>query len=266
MAILTWLMLQQAVFASAGVPNMNGAYRVQNTNSFNTNFSSYPPLGRPNNTVKYVEVYSAEAIETVYSQVWWTMSSLSPFPDAMVKQYDGKVMAIVGYEFDQVIKNPDGSETPVPITWSYNHHYSARVVGKYAEMEQVPVSGHGDPLAKNAGHLSPPYKGSPASVWLAHSTRDDPTPNSSIPAIVDFDEANGGEWRKSFHGYPHGYAQLVESPIGFRIEPMQVWECRTLPATFCPSTCHLLICSSPCSSSSPADRYQKSRRINADCG
>ena len=33
---------------------------------------------------------------------------------------------------------------------------------------------------------------------------------SPIPAIVDFDEANGGEWRKSFHGYPHGYAQLVE--------------------------------------------------------
>ena len=36
------------------------------------------------------------------------------------------------------------------------------------------------------------------------------------------DEANGGEWRKSFHGYPHGYAQLVESPVGFRIEPMQI--------------------------------------------
>ena len=32
----------------------------------------------------------------------------------------------------------------------------------------------------------------------------------------------GGEWRKSFHGYPHGYAQLVESPVGFRIEPMQI--------------------------------------------
>jgi len=25
-------------------------------------------------------------------------------------------------------------------------------------------------------------------------------------------EGNGGESRKSFHGYPHGYAQLIESP------------------------------------------------------
>lgn len=138
------------------------------------------------------------------------MSSLSPFPDEFLKEYANKTMAIVGYEFDQVIRNPDGTETPVPVTWSYNHHYSARVVGKYAEMEQVPVSGYGDPLAKNAGHLSGAFKGSPASVWTAKSTKADPRPNSPIPAIVDFDEANGGEWRKSFHGYPHGYAQLVE--------------------------------------------------------
>jgi hypothetical protein len=107
--------------------------------SFNTNFSSYPALGRADNKVKYVEVYSAEAIETLYSQVWWTMSSLSPFPDDFVKEYSNKTMAIVGYEFDQVIRNPDGTETPVPVTWSYNHHYSARVVGKYATMEQVPL-------------------------------------------------------------------------------------------------------------------------------
>jgi hypothetical protein len=76
------------------------------------------------------------------------------------------------------------------------------VVGKYAAMERKPVSGPEDPLAKGAGHLSGAFQGKPASVWLAHSTPDDPTPNSSIPAIVDFDEANGGEWRKSFHGYP----------------------------------------------------------------
>ena len=27
---------------------------------------------------------------------------------------------------------------------------------------------------------------------------------------------------QSFHGYPHGYAQLVDSPVGFRVEPMQI--------------------------------------------
>jgi hypothetical protein len=226
MVVLSMLPVVLATAWANDIPNMNGEYHVQNDlvpgKSFNTNFSSYPALGRTDNKVRYVEVYSAEAIETLYSQVWWTMSSLSPFPEALQKEFDSKVMAIVGYEFDQVIRNDDGTETPVPVTWSYNHHYSARVVGKYAEMYQVPVSGPDDPMAKHGGHLSGPFKGSPASVWLAQSTKDDPTPNSSIPAIVDFDEANGGEWRKSFHGYPRGYAQLVEGPIGFRIEPMQI--------------------------------------------
>ena len=53
--------------------------------------------------------------------------------------------AIVGYEFDQVIANEDGTESPVPVTWSYNHHYSARVVGQYAEMYRHPVDGQHDP-------------------------------------------------------------------------------------------------------------------------
>ena len=88
-----------------------------------------------------------------------------------------------------MIHNPDGTGplpdgTPVPVTWSYNHHYSARVVGKHAKMYQQPVSGHDDPLAKNAGHLSGAFKGQPASVWLAESDASDPSPNSSIPAIV----------------------------------------------------------------------------------
>ena len=117
------------------------------------------------------------------------------FPADMVKAFDNKTIAIVGYEFDQVMRNKNGTETPVPVTWSYNHHYSARVVGKYAKMKQVPVSGPTDPLAKKVGgHLSGPFKGSPASVWSAEP-QNDPHPNcqndSCIPAIVDFDEANG---------------------------------------------------------------------------
>ena len=230
--LLPWALAGHALAGHAlasSVPNMNGVYFIQDGNStnsqhttelpadFSTNFSDYPALGRPDNTVKYVEAYSEE-ISTLYSQVWWTMGPVYKFPKEFIAEYDDKVMAIVGYEFDQVIHNPDGTGplpdgTPVPVTWSYNHHYSARVVGKHAKMYQQPVSGPGDPLAKNAGHLSGAFKGQPASVWLAESTTDDPDPNSSIPAIVDFDEANGGEWRKSFHGYPHGYAQLVENPV-----------------------------------------------------
>ena len=72
-------------------------------------------------------------------------------------------------------------------------------------MYQEGIDPSKDPSAKHYGHLSGPHQGKPASIWKARS-QNDPTPNSPIPAIVDFDEANGGEWRKSFHGYPHGYA------------------------------------------------------------
>ena len=35
-------------------------------------------------------------------------------------------------------------------------------------------------------------------------------------------EGNGGEYRKSYHGYPAGFAQLIESPTHFHIQPMQI--------------------------------------------
>jgi hypothetical protein len=35
-------------------------------------------------------------------------------------------------------------------------------------------------------------------------------------------EGNGGESRKSFHGYPAGFAQLIESPQSWHITPMQI--------------------------------------------
>jgi len=162
-------------------------------------------LGRPDNKVRFLESRS-ETISTLYSQIWWTMGPVAKFDAALVSEYDGKTMAIVGYEWDQVITNKDGSETPVPVTWSYNHHYSARVVGKGAKMYRKPLASKEDPAYRHMGHLSGPYQGMPASVWLARSA-EDPSPASDcadskngapncIPAIVDFDEANGGEWRK----------------------------------------------------------------------
>ena len=32
----------------------------------------------------------------------------------------------------------------------------------------------------------------------------------------------GGEFRKSYHGYPSGYAQLIHSPSQWVVEPMQI--------------------------------------------
>ena len=37
-----------------------------------------------------------------------------------------------------------------------------------------------------------------------------------------FSEANGGESRNSFHGYPKNKAQLLYSPKYFSIQPMQI--------------------------------------------
>merc|ERR550539_1979583 len=50
----------------------------------------------------------------------------------------------------------------------------------------------------------------------------DPNADSGIPTSQFFSEGNGGEFRKSYHGYPKGFAQLVESPTTFHIQPMQI--------------------------------------------
>ena len=42
------------------------------------------------------------------------------------------------------------------------------------------------------------------------------------PQVQLFSEGNGGEMRLSYHGYPKGYAQLIESPDSFQVTPMQI--------------------------------------------
>ena len=48
-----------------------------------------------------------------YSQVWWTSWS-NELPKDIQQKFDGKVMAIVGVEMDQVRKTPQG-DVSVPI-------------------------------------------------------------------------------------------------------------------------------------------------------
>jgi hypothetical protein len=49
-------------------------------------------------------------------------------------------------------------------------------------------------------------------------------------------EGNGGEMRKSYHGYPQGYAQLIQSPDTFTPVPMQIdtWNRHMENATYIP--------------------------------
>jgi hypothetical protein len=89
-------------------------------------------------------------------------------------------------------------------------HYVAWLKGKQATMVELDGTDHGvtgHPLLMNAVAI------------------DDPNPSSTIPTSQFFSEGNGGESRKSYHGYPQykniGNAQLLESPTEFVMTPMQ---------------------------------------------
>lgn len=46
--------------------------------------------------------------------------------------------------------------------------------------------------------------------------------NYPYPTNIVFQTNSGGEFRKSYHGYPNGYAQLIHSPTQWVIEAMQI--------------------------------------------
>ena len=62
-------------------------------------------------------------------EVFWTDQHNQPLPEAIVKRFANKTIAIVGYEQDQVMVTPQGqpgvapeNDVSVPINWAYNHH------------------------------------------------------------------------------------------------------------------------------------------------
>eukprot|EP01084_Bolivina_argentea_P258905 436665_1 len=194
--------------------NMNGEYLVasgatQNVN-FNTDYAS--------KANEYFDIWAPE-IATHYGDVFWTSQGTIPLPNNIVKRFAGKVIAITGYEQDQVMVQPSGEpgvnpdkDVSVPINWAYNHHYMLWVTGNYSTMAQVPTTD--EDIWYNHGQK---YK------WVAKPLESaELRSDTSIPVSQLFSEGNGGESRKSFHGYPKGYAQLIESPQSYNLLPMQV--------------------------------------------
>ncbi|KAH8060775.1 hypothetical protein JL721_8992 [Aureococcus anophagefferens] len=123
--------------------------------------------------------------------------------------------AITGYEMDMVMVSPldapgqhPENDVSAPINWAYNHHYEAWMTGKYSELRKIE---HPDPADLT-------FHGSPKTLELVEAdgaaTRRDASPSGSPRATA--------ESRKSFHGYPDGYAQLIGSPDAWHIEPMQI--------------------------------------------
>lgn len=172
----------------------------------------------------------APEIATHYGEVFWTDQGNNKIPQAIIDRFKGKVMAITGYEQDQVMVNPvgqpgvnPGDDVSVPINWAYNHHYMAWMTGASSEMKHVKAA-PGDTMAHGA-----------PTRWVAVDKPGvirgpDDAPNNQM-----FSEGNGGESRKSFHGYPNGYAQLIESPEEWHITPMQIdtrnRDCGATPAS-----------------------------------
>jgi len=217
--VVQWVLLSVQAVASS-LPrrsvtsgNMNGRYSVASGMRQDVPFNDdYASKGH-----EFFDVWSPE-IATHYGEVFWTDQGNQPLPEHIVERFKGKVMAITGYEHDQVMVQPTGHpgvnperDVSVPINWAYNHHYMAWMTGRHSKLQKVPAL-PGDPMAHGA-----------TSKWIAV---DEPSAikraDTSIPTSQMFSEGNGGESRKSFHGYPSGYAQLIDSPTTWHLTPMQV--------------------------------------------
>lgn len=213
------LLLFVLLLSNTAADNMNkGDYKLANSDEHRTSYHND----------EYFEIYSPP-IKTKYSQVFWRMQEAVPIPIKVQERFANKIMAVTGYEVDQVRLTEKG-DLSVPITWAYNHHYGAFLSNsKKAKLVQRPAG----PDQMYMNHNAKEY-------WTAELIHDDDENENDgdeeIPVNVFFSEGNGGEFRLSYHGYPKGYAQLIESPDTFHINPMQIdtWNRQHLDSEYHP--------------------------------
>eukprot|EP00040_Diaphanoeca_grandis_P019959 m.105756 g.105756 ORF g.105756 m.105756 type:complete len:792 (-) comp27674_c0_seq2:460-2835(-) len=203
-------------FNASTQDNMNGEYMFSPTPGatpglFPKHYKDYP------GGAESFDVYSPP-ITTLYSQVWWSPLAPAPFPDYIIKKYAGKGMAIVGWEIDQVRRTPEG-DVSVPISASYNHHYTSSIKGASAEFEKVMFDGPDDPRAVG---LMKDSHGMVAWDQPHYLVKQIKPSASGHPVSTTSSSANGGEYRKSYHGFPPGYALVVDSPNSLQVTPMQI--------------------------------------------
>lgn len=202
---------------------MNGEYVLSPTpggpaanEKHPTNFKDYP------GGVEYFDWYSPN-ITQLYSQVFWTGTTPVELPEEIVQRYAGRGMAVVGFEANQVRRTAQG-DVPVPIDVVYNHHFESNMVGARAALERIEFDGPDDPriaeLEAEARATGMGHGISHHAHYRVHDLRKDKA--NQLPSSVSFGAANGGEYRKSFHGFPAGYVQVIESPTHFQLTPMQI--------------------------------------------
>jgi hypothetical protein len=186
--------------------------------------------------LEYFDVYS-EPIATLYGQVHWRAHPTVKLPDDIIQRFENKVMAIVGYEVDQVRimddennhieEQEETQQQSVPITWAYNHHYGAFLLNSRTT-RLVPKNNN----KKKKQVIATPAEATQLHHDTGHTTHlmaefindidEDYDDSYDFPQVHFFSEGNGGEMRLSYHGYPTGYAQLLDSPDAFQVTPMQI--------------------------------------------
>ena len=202
--------------------NMNGEYTIGTTPGgrpglFPKQYREYP------RGVESFDVYSPP-MTTLYSQVWWKALEPVPLPEEIVKRYRGSGMAIVGWEMDQVRTTAAGEDSSVPISALYLHHFTGSIIGAGARYRKVTLDGPDDPRAAQLQQQAGLHG---AVAWdmphyLVEQSRTEARSSSALPSHQSFQSANGGEFRKSYHGFAPGYALVVDSPTQLQITPMQI--------------------------------------------
>ena len=167
--------------------NLNGdVYQISNPD-FNAKQQFPTVYSKINSSMEYFDVYSPP-ITSRYGDVYWTMMDPVKLPQKIIDRFADKTIAITGYEMNQYIIK-DGIETQVPITWAYNHHYLAYLLDKNTQLVKVNHTNSNDHGQFNHGA---------GELWeIQPNLKKDGIPTSQF-----FSEANGGESRQSFHGYP----------------------------------------------------------------
>ena len=198
--------------------NMNGEYTIGTTPGgrpglFPKQYREYP------RGVESFDVYSPP-MTTLYSQVWWKALEPVPLPEDIVKRYHGSGMAIVGWEMDQVRTTAAGEDSSVPISALYLHHFTGSIIGAGARYRKVTLDGPDDPRAAQLKQQAGLHG---AVAWdMPHYLVEEARSTSALPSHQSFGSANGGEFRKSYHGFAPGYALVVDSPTQLQITPMQI--------------------------------------------
>ena len=146
-----------------------------------------------------------------YGTVYWKSVGGVNLPQEIRNRFSNSSMAITGYEVDQVHVNPDGTEHTIPLNQLYNHHYFVTMVGGTGKLVKVSKS---DPRLAGAVYDERSAHPLDDEIWAV-------LPEEGASSTI-FAEGNGGEFRKTFHGYPIGYGQVISSPTLLDIIPMHI--------------------------------------------